>query len=82
MAVAGAIPGFALGLAGYIARWSAAACLGYQCDNSPFYRRSDLLFVVAALVFAFLDTKLDKNLLQQVEDALSERRAAKLAQPK
>ena len=77
----GAIPGFALGLAGYIAGSqqqpsSAISAITILSVGAPVF-----FFLAAALIFGF-GWKLDKNSFQQVEDALSERRAAKLAQPK
>ena len=77
----GAIPGFALGLAGYIAGSqqqpsSAISAITILSVGVPVF-----FFLAAALIFGF-GWKLDKNSFQQVEDALSERRAAKLAQSK
>ncbi len=79
--VGGAIPGFALGLAGYVAGSqqqpaSAITTITVLSIGIPI-----IFFVVAALVFG-LGYKLDKEALQKIEEALSERRAAKQAQPK
>lgn len=75
----GAIPGFVLGFAGYIAGSqqqpsSAISAITILSIGVPV-----LCFLVAALIFGF-GWKLDKGFLQKVEDALSERRAAKSAQ--
>ena len=73
----GAIPGFVLGLTGYIAGSqqqpsSAISAITILSIGVPV-----LFFVVAALIFGF-GWKLDTKNLQNVEDVLSERRAAKL----
>lgn len=76
--VAGAIPGFALGLAGYVAGSQQQPAAAITAITVLSIGVPILFFVVAALVFG-LGYKLDKGLLQEVEDALSERRAARLA---
>jgi sugar (glycoside-pentoside-hexuronide) transporter len=79
--VGGAIPGFVLGLVGYVAGGAQQSASVINSIKILSIGVPILFFVAAALVFG-LAYKLDKKLLQEVEDALSERRAAKLAKSK
>lgn len=79
--IAGAIPGFVLGLTGYIAGGQQQTASAINAITILSIGVPIIFFAVSALVFG-LGYKLDKNLLQEVENGLSERRAAKVAQPK
>lgn len=79
--IAGAIPGFVLGLTGYIANSqqqpaSATNAIIVMSIGIPIVLYA---FSSAAIGFGY---NLDKNTLQMVESTLSERRAAKLNQSK
>ena len=77
--VAGAIPGFALGLTGYIAGSQQQPASAITAITVLSVGVPVVFFVVGALLFGF-GFNLDKNTMQEVEDTLSERRTAKLAQ--
>ncbi len=79
--VGGAIPGFALGLAGYIAGGAQQPAAVINVIKVLSIGIPILFFVAAAVVFG-LAYKLDGKLFQEVEDGLSERRTAKLTQSK
>ena len=79
--VGGAIPGFVLGLVGYVAGGAQQSASVISSIKILSIGVPILFFVAAALVFG-LAYKLDKKLLKEVEDTLSERRAAKQARSK
>jgi sugar (glycoside-pentoside-hexuronide) transporter len=77
----GAIPGFVLGLTGYIAGSQQQPASALNAITVLSIGIPVLCFVIAAAIFGF-GWKLDTNNLQNIEDTLSERRAARLAQSK
>ena len=77
----GALPGFALGLTGYIAGSQTQPASAISAITILSVGAPVLFFVAAALIFGF-GWKLDTKSLQQVEDTLSERRTEKLVQQK
>jgi sugar (glycoside-pentoside-hexuronide) transporter len=79
--IAGAIPGYVLGWAGYVAASqtqpaNVITAIIWLTIGFPIF-----FFAASALIFGF-GYNLDKNALQKVEAELSERRAANQASPK
>jgi len=79
--IAGAIPGYVLGWAGYVATSqtqpaNVITAIIWLTIGSPIF-----FFAASAMIFGF-GYNLDKNTLQKVEAELSQRRAANQASPK
>jgi Na+/melibiose symporter-like transporter len=75
--LSGAIPGYVLGWAGYVANSQQQPASAITAIIMLVIVIPTVFFLAAALTLGF-GYNLDKSLLQKVEETLSERRAAKL----